>query len=131
MAIYDQYAILLKLAIGPMAECSADIHKLLNTMAESKVEHQARQQGREVKEEQFSSTITYLRRQVSACAVRAVADALFSRLLLVGQEGAGVAARSRAFAMMKEEKTRKERSSHWILHTRGQQVLRRGQFMET
>ena len=127
-----QYS-LLKLAIGPLAECSQDLHNLLNTMAESKVEHQARQQGREVKEEQYSSSITYLRRQVSVCGVRAIADCLFSRLLQVGQQGPGAAAaaRRRSFAMFREEKARKERSAHWLLHTRGHQVLQRGQFLQT
>ena len=83
--------------------------------------------------EQFASTITYLRRQVSVCAVRAVADSLFCRLLQVGQQGAGAAAaaRRRSFAMFEEEKARKERAAHWLLQTRGHQVLRRGQFMET
>ena len=124
---------LLKLAIGPMAECSQDLHNLLTTMAECKVEYQARQQGREVQAEQFASSLTYLRRQVSVCAVRAVADSLFSRLLQVGQQGPGAAAaaRRRSFAMAREEKARRERSAHWLLHTRGHQVLQRGQFMET
>ena len=70
---------------------------------------------------------------MSVCAVRAVADSLFCRLLQVGQQGAGAAAaaRRRSFAMFEEEKARKERAAHWLLQTRGHQVLRRGQFMET
>ena len=63
---------LLKLTTGPLADCSSDHHELLNTMAHSKVEHQARQQGREITEEHFASTLTYLRRQMSVCIVRAV-----------------------------------------------------------
>ena len=81
---------LVKLVVGPMAECSDDLHELLHTMAESKVSHNARTAGREETEEAYASTIAYLRRQISVCAVRAAADSLFSRLLQVGQQGPGV-----------------------------------------
>ena len=86
-----------------------------------------------IRDRAYSSSITYLRRQVSVCAVRAVADCLFSRLLQVGQQGPGAAqaARRRAFAMSREEKARRERAAHWLLHTRGHQVLQRGQFLAT
>ena len=81
---------------------------------------------------QFSSQITYLRRQLSVCCVRAVADCLLTRLLQVGQAGPGAAAaaRRRSIALGLEERGRKERAAHWLLHPRGHRVLRRGQFLE-
>ena len=113
-----------------MAECSDDLHELLHTMVEIKVFHNARTAGREETEEACASTIAYLRRQISVCVVRAAADSLFSRLLQVGQQGPGAsqAAKRRAQAMAREEKGRKERAAHWLLHTKSR-ILQRGQFM--
>ena len=37
----------------------------------------------------------------------------------------------RALAMAQQERGRKERAAHWLLHTRGHRVLQRGQFLET
>ena len=80
-----------------------------------------------------ASNLTYLRRQISVCAVRAVADSLLSRLQQAGPAGRGAAtaARRRAEAFGREERGRKERAAHWLLHTRGHQVLQRGQFLNT
>ena len=99
-------------------------------MAESKVSHNARTAGREETEEAYASTIAYLGRQISVCAVRAAADSLFSRLLQVGQQGPGAlqAAKRRAQAMAREEKGRKDRAAHWLLLTKSR-ILQRGQFM--
>ena len=123
---------ILKLSIDSMGGCSADLHDLVKLMAESKVRHQARAMGREIGEEQYSSQITYLRRQLSVCCVRAVAECLHTRLLQVGQVGPGAAAanRRREMALAREEKGRRERAAHWLLHTRGQRVVQRGQFMD-
>ena len=72
--------------------------------------HQVRALGREGSEEQFSSQKTYLRRQLSVCCVRAVADCLLTRLLQVGKAGpeAGAAARRSSIALGLEERGRKE-----------------------
>ena len=73
----------------------------------------------------------YLRRQVSVCAVRGVAESLLVRLQQAGQGpggGAVQAARRRAQAMAKEERGRRERAAHWLQHTRGYRVYNRGQF---
>ena len=119
---------LLKLVIGPFAECSEDLQELLCTMAESKTQHQCRTQG--VAEP--ASNLTYLRRQVSVCAVKAVADSLLCRLQQAGlARGAVQAARRRAEALGREETGRRERAAHWLLHTRGYRVLQRGQFLNT
>ena len=45
---------------------------------------------------------------------------------LMGQVGPGAAVRRREMALDREEKGRRERAGHWLLHTRGQRVLQRG-----
>ena len=124
---------LVKLVVGPNAECSEDLHDLLNTMAESKTKHQCRTRGEIESEWKVASNLTYLRRQLSVCAVRAVADSLLARLQQAGPAGRGaaVAARRRAEAFGREERGRRERAAHWLLHTRGYRVLQRGRFLNT
>ena len=123
----------MNLVVGPIAECSEDFHDLLNSMAESKTKFQCRQRGEVESEWKVASNLTYLRRQISVCAVRAVADSLLSRLQQAGPAGRGAAtaARRRAEAFGREERGRKERAAHWLLHTRGHRVLQRGQFLNT
>ena len=122
---------LVKLVVGPFAECSEDVHDLLNTMAECKTSYQCRSQGEVESEWKLASNLTYLRRQVSVCAVRAVADSLLARLQHSGPPGRGAAqaARRRAEAMRREVRGRNERAAHWLLHTRGYRVHNRGQFL--
>ena len=122
---------LVKLVVGPNAECSEDLHDLLNTMPESKTKHQCNSRGEAESEWKVASNLTYLRRQLSVCAVRAVADSLLARLQQAGPAGRGeaAAARRRAEAFGREERGRRERAAHWMLHTRGYRVLQRGQFL--
>ena len=124
---------LVTLVVGPNAECSEDVHDLLNTMAESKTKHQCRTQGEVESEWKVASNLSYLRRQLSVCAVRAIADTLLSRLQQAGPAGRGApaAARRRAEAFGREERGRRERAAHWLQHTRGYRVLQRGQFLNT
>ena len=128
------YPPLLKLVSGPNAEFSGDTHELLQTMADCKAQYQCRSQGLEESEWRVASNLSYLRRQLSVCAVRSVADSLFCRLQQAGVgpgRGARLAAQRRALAMAQQERGRKERAAHWLQHTRGHRVLQRGQFLET
>ena len=83
---------LIKLVMGPNAECSEDMHELLNSMAESKTKYQCRMKGEVESEWKIASNLTYLRRQLSVCGVRAVADSLLCRLQQAGPAGRGAAA---------------------------------------
>jgi hypothetical protein len=128
------YPPLMKLVSGPNAEFSSDTHELLQTMADCKAQYQCRSQGLEESEWRVASNLCYLRRQLSICAVRSVADSLFCRLQQAGVgpgRGARLAAQRRALAMAQQERGRKERAAHWLQHTRGHRVLQRGQFLET
>ena len=124
---------LLKLVVGPFGECSQDLHELLNTMAESKTKHLCRSRGEPESEWKTASHLTYLRRQISVCAVRSMAESLLVRLQQAGQGpggGAAQAAKRRAQAMAQEERGRRDRAAHWLLHTRGYRVQNRGQFLK-
>ena len=101
-------------------------------MAESKMLHLSRSRGEFESEWKTASHLTYLRRQVSVCAVRGMAESLLVRLQQVGVGpggGAAQAAKRRAQAMAREERGRRERAAHWLQHTRGYRVLNRGQFL--
>ena len=78
-----------------------------------------------------ASNLTYLRRQLSVCIVTGVAESLLTRLQQAGNPGRGArqAAQRRAQALGREERGRRERAAHWLLHTRGYRVLQRGQFL--
>jgi hypothetical protein len=124
---------LIKLVMGPFADCSEDLHELLNSLAESKTKYQCRMKGEVESEWKVASNLTYLRRQMSVCGVRSVADSLLCRLQQAGPAGRGAAAaaRRRAEAFGREERGRRERAAHWLLHTRGYRVLQRGQFLQS
>ena len=76
---------LLKLVVGPFGECSQDLHELLETMAEMKTQYQSRSRGEMESEWKIASNLSYLRRQLSVCAVRAVADSLLALVLVAEQ----------------------------------------------
>ena len=84
--------------------------------------------GQECCEKQFFSQITYLRRQLSVCCVRAVTDCLTNMGLQVRQAGPDTAPgkKRRIIALGLEETGRKEKTAHLLLYTRGHMVLRRG-----
>ena len=56
---------------------------------------------------------------------------LLARLKQAGPAGRGeaAAARRRAEEFGREERGRRKRTAHWLLHTRGYWVLQRGQFI--
>ena len=94
--------------------------------------YQARTAAGELESEwKTASNLTYLRRQLSVCIVTGVAESLLTRLQQAGNAGRGArqAAQRRAMAMGREERGRRERAAHWLLHTRGYRVLQRGQFL--
>ena len=123
---------LMKLVVGPFGECSGDLHELLNTLAESKMLHLSRSRGELESEWKTASHLTYLKRQISVCAVRGMAESLLVRLQQAGVGpggGAAQAAKRRGQAMAREERGRRERAAHWLQHTRGYRVLNCGQFL--
>ena len=125
-----QYPPLIKLVVGPWGEVSDDTHDLLEKFAQSRVKHQSLLRGKVVSHEEKASIITYLRRQLSICVVRANVECLFARLQQVGAgHGAAQAAKRRAWSQSQEERGRRERAAHWLAQTKGHRSLKRGHFM--
>ena len=78
-----------------------------------------------------ASHLTYLRRQLSVCAVGGMGESLLVRLqqARVGPGGGAAEAGKRmGQAMARKERGRRERAAHWLQHPRGYRVLNRGQF---
>ena len=71
---------LLCLVVGAWGDCSADLHTLVQTCAESRVEHLCRSTGRPELEGQLSVIVSQYRRLLSSCMVRAQAQCLLSRV---------------------------------------------------
>ena len=75
-------------------------------MADCKGQCQSQSQGLEESEWRVASNLFYLRKQLSICSVRSVADSLFCRLQQAGVgagRGARLAAQRRALAMAQQE----------------------------
>ena len=69
-----------------------------------------------------------VRRMLSTVSVRAQAQCLLSRVTLVG-EGVDRATKRRQWLAVEEERMRRERLAQWIGRVRGQNIIRRGEFL--
>ena len=73
-------------------------------------------------------TVSYLRRKLSSCVMKANISCLLERLVQVG-ENLGQPGKRRRWARIEEEKARCDRESRWLARTTGHNLLRRGQFL--
>ena len=80
VARLQSYGELLCLVAGAWGDCSRDLHTLIQTCAESKVEHLCRSTGRPELEGQLSVIVSQYRRVLSTCIVRVQAHCLISRV---------------------------------------------------
>ena len=101
---------LLCLVVGAWGDCSADLHTLVQTCAESRVEHLCRSTGRPEMEGQLSVIVSQYRRLLSSCMVRAQAQCLLSRVGVISPE-AREAGRRREVAGRVETELREERTA--------------------
>ena len=70
-----------------------------------------------------------VRRMISTVSVRAQAQCLLSRVNLIGGEGVTRASKRRQWVAIEEERMRCERIAQWIGRVRGQNIVRRGEFL--
>ena len=112
---------------GPrvLSHCSTDLHNLVQTCAESRVEHLCRSTGRPELEGQLSVIIGQYRRLLSSCIVRAQAQCLISRVGVIAPQ-AREAAQRREVAGRMERVMREERKAQWMASLRGPGWARRG-----
>ena len=104
------------------------MHELIQILAESKVGAMGLRRGREASEEELGFIVGQIRRALSTTAVRAQAQCLVARLNCVGP-GFSQAAKRRKWMANEEERMRRDRLAQWIGRERGQNLVRRGQFM--
>ena len=114
--------------VGAFGEGSEDLHTLVQTMAESKVNAMGLARGREGTDAELGIVVGQIRRMLSTAGIRAQAQCLLTRMANVG-EGVGEAAKRRHWAAVEEEKMRRERMAQWIGRARGRNIVRRGQFL--
>ena len=124
----DQYGQLVGLVIGRFNEGSEDIHTLIEKMADSRVDHMGRLNGRELSEQEKGVVVGQLRRQLSTAAIRAASSCLLDRMHQCG-EGAALASRRREVNLQLEERMRKEREVQWLARVRGGQIVKKGSFL--
>ena len=112
--------------MGPWGNGSKDLHNLVRTMAECRVEARGRMRGREGSEHELGLIMGQVRRSLSIDFVRAQSLCLLSRLCNLGP-GARAAAGRRQEASRGEEARRREQVAHFLAHIRGRGVGRAGE----
>ena len=118
----------MRLVVGAFGEGSEDLHSLVQTIAESKVNAMGLSRGREGTEAELGVVVGQVMRMLSTASVRAQAQCFLTRMDNV-VEGVGQAAKRRKWATVQEEKMRKERLAQWIGRVKGINIVRRGQFL--
>ena len=118
---------MLDLVFGAFGETSDGAKKLLEKMAESRLQSQGLRQGSPQANKELALVTGYLRRRLSSAVIRANVKCLLERLMMVG-EGQGQAGRRRLWARREEEQARLEREAQWHERLTGRNLLRRGDF---
>ena len=103
------------------------LHALIQTCAESKVDHLCRSTGRSELESQLSVVVSQCRRLLSTTIVKAQAQCLLSRIGVITPQ-AGDAARRREVAGRMERQMREERRANWMASLAGLGSARREKF---
>ena len=125
VARLQSYGELLCLVAGAWGDCSRDLHTLIQTCSESKVEHLCRSTGRPELEGQLSVIVSQYRRLLSTCIVRAQAQCLISRVGVITPQ-AREAAQRREVAGRLERQLREDRRAQWMASVRGPGWARAG-----
>ena len=113
------------LVAGAWGDSSKDLHALIQTCAESKVDHLCRSTGRPELESQLSVVVSQYRRLLSTTIVRAQAQCLISRIGVITPQ-ARDAAKRREVAGRMERQMREERRANWMASLAGPGSARRG-----
>ena len=115
--------------MGAFGEGSQDLHSLVQILAESKVASMGLARGRCGTESELGVVVGQVRRMISTVSVRAQVQCLLSRVNLIGGEGVDRASKRRQWVAIEEERMRCERIAQWIGRVRGQNIVRRGEFL--
>ena len=123
----DEYGEIMGLCFGAWGEGSKEVHDLIEILAQSRLKFQMLQEGRpdEGSDNEKALIVGQIRRILSATAVKAQVQCLLARLHQVGPGNKQLAKR-RQWAVLQDEKMKKERHSQWIRRIEGVNTLRKG-----
>ena len=123
----DEYGEIMGLCFGAWGEGSKEVHDLIEILAQSRLKFQMLQDGRpdEGSDNEKALIVGQIRRILSATAVKAQVQCLLARLHQVGPGNKQLAKR-RQWAVLQDEKMKKERHSQWIRRIEGVNTLRKG-----
>ena len=123
----ESYPPVLDLVFGAFGETSDGAKKLLENLAESRLQSQGLRSGSPEANKELALVTSYLRRRLSSAVMQANVKCLLERLLLVG-EGQGQAGKRRQWARREEERARLDREAQWLERVTGKNLSRRGDF---
>ena len=103
--LHQTFGKLEALVVGPWGNASKDLHQLVRTLAECRVEGRVRARGQEASDWELGQVMGQIRRALSLDAVRAQSLCLLARLCYLG-EGAHAAADRRQQAAREEGRRR-------------------------
>ena len=121
----QSYPPVLDLVFGAYGETSDGVKKLLERLAESRLQSQGLRTGSLEANKELAMVTSYLRRRLSSAVMRANIKCLLERLVMVG-EGQGQAGKRRQWARREEEMARLDREAHWLERVTGKDLSRRG-----
>ena len=119
------YPQVLDLVFGAYAEVSDGAKKILDQLAEARLQSQGLRRGSPEGNKELALVTGYLRRRLSSAVMRANVQCLLERLMLVG-EGQGQAGKRRQWARREEERARLDRMAAWQERVTGRNLSRRG-----
>ena len=125
----DEFGELLGLCFGAWGEASEGVHKLVQTLAESRLKYQGLQRGRPGSDQELGLLVGQVRRRLSLAVVKAQVDCLLSKLHQVGP-GNTQLAKKRSWAIFEDQRMARERGAQWLRRVEGVHTLRKG-FIKT
>ena len=124
-----EFGDLIGLCFGAWGEASTDVHELIQTLAESRLKFQGLKTGKPRSKQELGIIVGQIRRRLSSAAIKAQVECLLSKIHQVGPGNAQLA-KKREWAVMEDERMRRERGAQWLLKYEGVQTLRKG-FIKT
>ena len=122
-----EFGEVIALCFGGYGEGSSEVHKLIETLAISRVRSVQLRTGKAPDVNAVGAEVTLIRRRLSTAVVRANQSLLLSRLSYVG-DGAGGADRRRQWARSEDVRMRKMREAAWLVEITGKELVRKGMF---
>ena len=122
----NEFGEVIGLCFGAWGEANEDVHTLIDTLANARLQFQGMQRGRPGSKQELGVIVGQIRRRISVTVMRAQTSCLLSRLHQVGP-GNKTLAKRREWAMLEDDRMRQERKAQWIRKFEGIRTLQKGQ----